>query len=53
MKKEQVVNLFHRKADFKETIINETVGMENPWYYRNKSQIPLERIKKERLSQVL
>ena len=33
MKKEQVINLFHRKADFKDTIINDTVGMENPWYY--------------------
>lgn len=41
MKKEQVVNLFHRKGDFKETTIHDTVGMENPWRYRNKSQIPV------------
>lgn len=41
MKKEQVVNLFQRKAGFKDTIIHDTIGMENPWYYRNKSQIPV------------
>lgn len=39
--KEQVVNLFQRKAGFKDTIIHDTIGMENPWYYRNKSQIPV------------
>ncbi|MCJ1661801.1 23S rRNA (uracil(1939)-C(5))-methyltransferase RlmD [Staphylococcus sp. NRL 16/872] len=41
MKKEQVVNLFHRKAQFNETLINDTIGMENPWRYRNKSQLPI------------
>ncbi|UDI77926.1 23S rRNA (uracil(1939)-C(5))-methyltransferase RlmD [Staphylococcus taiwanensis] len=41
MKKEQVVNLFHRKAQFNNTIINDTIGMTNPWYYRNKSQLPI------------
>lgn len=41
MKKEQVVNLFHRKAQFNETLINDTIGMENPWRYRNKSQLPV------------
>lgn len=41
MKKEQVVNLFHRKADFKDTIIHDTIGMDNPWFYRNKSQVPV------------
>ena len=49
MKKEQVINLFHRKADFKDTIINDTVGMENPWYYRNKSQIPVGKNKDEEI----
>ena len=39
--KEQVVNLFHRKADFKDTIIHDTIGMDNPWFYRNKSQVPV------------
>ncbi|MCE5090960.1 23S rRNA (uracil(1939)-C(5))-methyltransferase RlmD [Staphylococcus devriesei] len=41
MKKEQVVNLFHRKAQFNNTVINDTVGMNNPWRYRNKSQLPI------------
>lgn len=41
MKKEQVVNLLHRKADFKDTIIHDTIGMDNPWFYRNKSQVPV------------
>ncbi|WP_049320394.1 23S rRNA (uracil(1939)-C(5))-methyltransferase RlmD [Mammaliicoccus sciuri] len=41
MKKEQVINLFKRKAHFEDTIIHDTVGMENPWHYRNKSQIPV------------
>ncbi|WP_251942695.1 23S rRNA (uracil(1939)-C(5))-methyltransferase RlmD [Staphylococcus sp. Marseille-Q5304] len=41
MKKEQVVNLFHRKGGFEDVIIHDTIGMENPWRYRNKSQIPV------------
>lgn len=41
MKKEQVINLFHRKGSFNDTIIHDTVGMEDPWRYRNKSQIPI------------
>ncbi|MCI2774966.1 23S rRNA (uracil(1939)-C(5))-methyltransferase RlmD [Staphylococcus petrasii] len=41
MKKKQVVNLFHRKAQFNETLINDTIGMEDPWRYRNKSQLPI------------
>ena len=39
--KEQVVNLFHRKSNFTNTVIKDTVGMEEPWRYRNKSQIPV------------
>lgn len=41
MKKEQVVNLFHRKGQFTDTVINDTIGMDNPWRYRNKSQVPI------------
>lgn len=41
MKREQVVNLFHRKGPFENTVIKETIGMVNPWRYRNKSQIPV------------
>ncbi|MEK4861241.1 23S rRNA (uracil(1939)-C(5))-methyltransferase RlmD [Staphylococcus sp. FSL W8-0774] len=41
MKKEEVINLFHRKGSFNDTVIHDTVGMEDPWRYRNKSQIPI------------
>ena len=41
MKKEQVITLFHRKASFTNTVIRDVVGMEDPWRYRNKSQIPV------------
>ena len=41
MKRNQVVNLFHRRGKYTDTVINETIGMKNPWYYRNKSQIPI------------
>ena len=30
MKREQVVNLFHRKGPFENTVIKETIGMVNP-----------------------
>ena len=45
MKKEQVVNLFHRKGNFADTPIRDVIGMEDPWYYRNKSQLPVGRNK--------
>ncbi|MDN8760211.1 23S rRNA (uracil-5-)-methyltransferase RumA, partial [Staphylococcus aureus] len=41
MKQSQVINLFHRKAQFTDTTIHKTVGMDNPWQYRNKSQLPI------------
>lgn len=41
MKRNQVVNLFHRKGKMSHVPIQNTVGMENPWFYRNKSQIPV------------
>lgn len=41
MKKEQVVNLFQRKGRFSDVTIHQTVGMEHPFSYRNKSQIPV------------
>lgn len=41
MKQDQVVNLFHRKGKMTEVPIHPTVGMENPWHYRNKTQIPV------------
>ncbi|REH85085.1 23S rRNA (uracil(1939)-C(5))-methyltransferase RlmD [Staphylococcus felis] len=41
MKREQVINLFERKGKFSNIKIKDTVGMQNPWTYRNKSQIPV------------
>lgn len=50
MKKEQVINLFQRKAHFENVTINDTIGMDNPWRYRNKSQIPVGKTNKNKLS---
>ena len=36
-----MINLFQRKAHFDNSKINDTVGMTDPWRYRNKSQIPV------------
>ncbi|KIX90464.1 RNA methyltransferase [Staphylococcus microti] len=41
MKREQVVNLFHRKGKMPDVPIHPTVGMSDPWHYRNKTQIPV------------
>lgn len=41
MKREQVVNLFHRKGKMPDVPIHPTVGMSDPWHYRNKTQIPI------------
>ena len=41
MKRNQVVNLFHRKGKLPHVPIHPTVGMDHPWFYRNKSQIPV------------
>ena len=49
MKKEQVINLFQRKAHFDNSKINDTVGMTDPWRYRNKSQIPVVRMNRMKL----
>ena len=49
MKKEQVINLFQRKAHFDNSKINDTVGMTDPWRYRNKSQIPVGRMNRMKL----
>lgn len=48
MKRNQVINLFHRKGKYTDTIINETIGMMNPWSYRNKSQIPVGKNKDDK-----
>ncbi|MCU5746209.1 23S rRNA (uracil(1939)-C(5))-methyltransferase RlmD [Staphylococcus sp. SQ8-PEA] len=49
MKKSQVINLFNRKGNFKETPIKDVIGMEDPWYYRNKSQLPVGRNKQDHI----
>lgn len=41
MKRNQVVNLFHRKGKMSHVTIHPTIGMDHPWFYRNKSQIPV------------
>lgn len=41
MKRKQVINLFHHKGKMTHVPIHPTVGMEHPWHYRNKSQIPV------------
>src|SRR5699024_4371432 len=49
MKKEQVINMFHRKAGHKDTIIHDTMGMENTWYYSNKIQVPVGKNQEEKI----
>ncbi|UEX90795.1 23S rRNA (uracil(1939)-C(5))-methyltransferase RlmD [Staphylococcus ratti] len=41
MKRNQVMNLFHRKGKMSHVPVHPTVGMVQPWFYRNKSQIPV------------
>lgn len=41
MKRNQVMNLFHRKGKMPHVPVHPTVGMAQPWFYRNKSQIPV------------
>ncbi|MDG6526058.1 23S rRNA (uracil(1939)-C(5))-methyltransferase RlmD [Staphylococcus aureus] len=53
MKKEQVINLFQRKAHFDNSKINDTVGMTDPWSYRNKSQIPVGKNEQNEVKSIL
>lgn len=53
MKKEQVINLFQRKAHFDNSKINDTVGMTDPWRYRNKSQIPVGKNEQNEVKSIL
>ena len=46
LKRTMVVDVFKKALPaFDETIIQETLGMEHPWGYRNKAQIPVREIK--------
>ncbi|QLK86980.1 23S rRNA (uracil(1939)-C(5))-methyltransferase RlmD [Staphylococcus sp. 17KM0847] len=47
MKREQVVNLFHRKGKMTDVKIHQTIGMADPWHYRNKTQIPVGKTKED------
>lgn len=41
LKRQQVVDSFERIAGLKEVVIHPVLGMEEPWRYRNKAQVPL------------
>lgn len=45
IKKEKVQNLVNKMLD-KKILVNDTVGMENPLYYRNKAIFPISKDKK-------
>ena len=40
-KKQLVVEVFHKLMPLDGITINDTIGMENPWEYRNKAQVPV------------
>lgn len=42
-KREQVINQLQRigKLDLEQVVVHPTLGMENPWQYRNKAQLPI------------
>ncbi|QST00393.1 MULTISPECIES: 23S rRNA (uracil(1939)-C(5))-methyltransferase RlmD [Pontibacillus] len=41
MKQNQVKNAMHKIAHLSDVPVHPTIGMEDPWYYRNKVQIPV------------
>lgn len=43
-KKNQVQSAFQRIGGFRDIVVSDTIGMENPWGYRNKAQIPVREI---------
>ncbi|WP_198439481.1 23S rRNA (uracil(1939)-C(5))-methyltransferase RlmD [Aerococcus urinae] len=40
-KRQQVVNSLQKQGLLEQTEVLETIGMEEPWHYRNKAQIPI------------
>lgn len=43
-KKQQVVNVMQRIARMPEVPVLNTIGMEEPWGYRNKAQVPVRKV---------
>lgn len=41
MKRDQVKNTFHKIAHLPDVPVHQTIGMEDPWRYRNNVQIPV------------
>lgn len=46
-KTEQVKNVMQRVAKLPDVPVRDTLGMKNPWGYRNKAQIPVRKINNE------
>lgn len=44
-KQKLVKDAFHKLGGFENTEVRPTIGMENPWGYRNKAQIPVRDVK--------
>lgn len=44
-KQEQVKRVFSKIGGFKDLEVRSTLGMPNPWHYRNKAQIPVREVK--------
>ena len=43
-KKKLVMDVFSKLMDISDVDVYDTVGMENPWGYRNKAQVPVQKI---------
>lgn len=43
-KRQQVLRCFQRFCPVEETLVLPTIGMEHPWEYRNKAQIPVREV---------
>src|SRR5690625_5106931 len=41
MKQDQVKNVIHKFSEFEDVVIHPTIGMEDPWRYRNNVRIPV------------